>query len=142
MFHWHHITNKYTADCETIMKNDNILRLYSLVREDLGMTEGKKVAQAGHAYLGAFINADPSIQKAYHSEFPAHPGTKVCLAAKNLHHLLRAKEEAEAAGIPTYLVTDSGCKNFFNGEPTVTALGLGPASKDQIKHITKRFQLI
>jgi peptidyl-tRNA hydrolase len=106
------------------------------------MDTGKIASQTGHAYLGAFINANPDLQKAYHSEFPTHPGTKICLGAKNLHVLLRAKEEAEAAGIPTYLVTDSGCKNFFNGEPTITALGLGPASKDQIKHITKRYQLV
>ena len=112
------------------------------MRLDLGMDTGKIASQAGHAYLGSFINAEPSLQKEYHSEFPTHPGTKVCLGAKNLHALLRAKDEAEAAGIPTYLVTDSGCKNFFDGEPTVTALGLGPASKDQIKHITKRYQLI
>ena len=109
---------------------------------DLGMNTGKIASQAGHAYLGAFIAADPSLQKEYHSEFPAHPGTKVCLAAKNLHSLLRAKEEAEAAGIPAFLVTDSGCENFFDGKPTITALGLGPASKDQIKQITKRFQLV
>lgn len=124
------------------MKNDNILRLYALVRTDLGMVEGKKISQAGHAYLGAFINANAELQSAYHAEYPTHPGTKVCLEAKNLHHLLRAKEEAEAAGIPTYLVTDSGCENFFGGEPTITALGLGPACKDQIKQITKRYQLM
>ena len=106
------------------------------------MDAGKTASQAGHAYLGAFINADPSLQKEYHTEYPEHPGTKVCLACKNLHHLLRAKEEAEAAGIPVYLVTDSGCANFFNGEPTITALGIGPATKAQIKHITKRFQLM
>lgn len=106
------------------------------------MDSGKIASQAGHAYLGAFINANNKLQEAYHSEFPQSPGTKVCLTAKNLDHLLRAKEEAEAAGIPTYLVTDSGCENFFNGEPTITALGLGPACKDQIKHITKRFQLM
>ena len=106
------------------------------------MGQGKTASQAGHAYLGAFLNANSDLQKEYHSEFPQHPGTKICLAAKNLHHLLRAKEEAEAAGIPAYLVTDSGCENFFGGEPTVTALGLGPASKNQIKNITKRFQLV
>ncbi len=105
------------------------------------MDAGKTASQTGHAYLGAFLNATPELQSEYHSEFPKHPGTKVCLAAKNLCHILRAKEEAEAAGIPTYLVTDTGCKNFFNGEPTITALGLGPASKNQIKQITKRFQL-
>lgn len=106
------------------------------------MDSGKIASQAGHAYLGAFVQADPSTQAKYHVDFPASPGTKVCLAAKNLNQLLRAKEEAEAAGIPAYLVTDSGCANFFNGEPTVTALGLGPATKEQIKHITRRFQLM
>jgi len=106
------------------------------------MSDGKKISQAGHAYIGAFINANAELQSAYHSEFPEHPGTKVCLAAKNLHSLLRAKEQAEEAGIPTYLVTDTGCANFFNGEPTITALGLGPATKAQIKHITKKFELL
>lgn len=106
------------------------------------MDTGKIASQAGHAYLGAFIAAEPNLQKEYHSEFPAHPGTKVCLSAKNLNALMRAKAEAEAVGIPTYLVTDSGCKNFFDGQPTITALGLGPACKDQIRHITKRFQLV
>jgi peptidyl-tRNA hydrolase len=106
------------------------------------MDAGKSASQAGHAYLGAFINASKDLQSEYHSEFPASPGTKVCLAAKNLDQLLRAKAECEAAGIPVYLVTDSGCANFFNGEPTVTALGIGPATKAEVKHITKRFQLM
>ena len=122
--------------------SDPTLRLYAIVRMDLGMDTGKIASQAGHAYLGAFLNANSDLQKEYHAEYPTHPGTKVCLEAKNLHHLLRAKGEAEAAGIPTYLVTDSGCPNFFGGEPTITALGLGPACKDQIKQITKRFQLM
>ena len=112
------------------------------MRTDLGMDTGKTASQAGHAYLGAFVNANPDLQKEYHSELPESPGTKVCLACKNLPHLLRAEEEAKAAGIPVFRVVDSGCANFFNGEPTVTALGIGPATKDQIKHITRRFQLM
>ena len=112
------------------------------MRTDLGMDSGKIASQAGHAYLGAFINANSDLQKEYHAEFPQSPGTKVCLTAKNLNYLLRAKEEAEAAGIPAYLVTDSGCANFFNGEPTVTALGLGPSTKNEIGKITKKFQLL
>ena len=106
------------------------------------MDTGKIASQAGHAYLGAFINAESSLQKEYHSEYPTHPGTKVCLGAKHLHQLLRAKEQADAAGISSYLVTDSGCENFFDGKPIITALGLGPASRDSIKHITKRFNLV
>jgi len=106
------------------------------------MDSGKIASQSGHAYLGAFLQANSDIQSEYHSEFPEHPGTKVCLACKNLSQLLRAENEAKTAGIPFFRVTDSGCANFFNGEPTITALGLGPATKDQIKHITRRFQLL
>jgi PTH2 family peptidyl-tRNA hydrolase len=106
------------------------------------MDVGKSASQAGHAYLGAFINSDPSIQAEYHSDFPQSPGTKVCLRAKNLDHILRAETEAKTAGLSTFLVTDSGCPNFFNGEPIVTALGIGPATKEQTKQITKRFQLL
>lgn len=106
------------------------------------MNPGKTASQAGHAYLGSFINSKSEIQKLYHNEFPTSPGTKVCLSCKKLNHLLKAKSEAESAGIPFYLVVDSGCENFYNGEPTITALGLGPATKDQIQHITKKFNLL
>ena len=112
------------------------------MRTDLGMSAGKIASQAGHAYLGAFLHCqelNPVILAEYLQSFP---GTKVCLKAKNLDALLRAEAEAQSAGIPCALITDSGCSNFFNGQPIVTALGLGPAKETQIKHITKRFELL
>jgi len=106
------------------------------------MESGKIASQAGHGYLGSFLQASPEIQKEYHCDFPQSPGTKVCLKVKNLDQLLRAEYECKEAGIPYFRVTDSGCSNFFNGEPTITALGIGPATKEQVRHITKRFQLL
>jgi peptidyl-tRNA hydrolase len=106
------------------------------------MGTGKIASQTGHAYLGAFVNSSPEIQKAYHSEFPEHPGTKVCLQIPNLDQLLIAEQKAKEAGLSFFRVVDSGCENFFNGEPTITALGIGPATKAQIKHITKKFKLL
>lgn len=107
------------------------------------MGTGKMCSQVGHAYLGAFLqNKDPQIISKYHSEFPESPGTKICLEVKNLDQLLKAEQLAKEAGLSFYRVTDSGCTNFFGGEPTITALGIGPATKSQIKHITKRFQLM
>lgn len=106
------------------------------------MTPGKIASQAGHAYLGAFLRcqeSNPSLLAEYLKSFP---GTKVCLKAQNLNALLRAQAEAEYAGIPYSLITDSGCSNFFNGLPIITAIGLGPANESQIKHITRRFQLL
>jgi len=105
------------------------------------MTPGKAASQAGHAYIGAFLKSNPELQAEYHKEFPEHPGTKICLESDNLGQLLLAENAAKEAGIPFFRVIDSGCENFYGGQPIITALGLGPATKAQIKHITKRFQL-
>ena len=119
-----------------------MLRLYAVVRTDLDMSPGKMASQAGHAYLGAFLQcqeSNPQLLAEYLQDFP---GTKVCLKSRNLDGLLRAQAEAESAGIPCSLITDSGCPDFFDGKPVVTALGLGPAKEAQIKPITRRFLLL
>jgi peptidyl-tRNA hydrolase len=106
------------------------------------MSSGKIASQAGHAYLGAFLNCqdlNPQLLAEYIKDFP---GTKVCLQSKTLDSLLRAQAEAETLGIPYSLITDSGCPDFFAGEPIITALGLGPAKSAHIKYITRRFQLL
>ena len=64
------------------------------------------------------------------------------LKAPSLYAIERAKEALQQMGIPHFLVVDSGCPNFFNGEPVVTALGFGPARKHQLPKITKRFNLL
>ena len=108
------------------------------------MTPGKTASQAGHAYLGAYLQAlqqNPQLAAEYCSEHPESPGTKVCLEG-NINRIMQAKAEAERLGIPHFLVVDSGCANFFDGKPTITALGLGPAKKHEIQTITRRFQLV
>ena len=113
------------------------------MRADLGMSPGKIASQAGHAFLGAFLLCrDVRILGDYHKEFPQSPGTKVCLAVRNLAELLRVEEAALLACISTFRVVDSGCENFFGGRPTITALGLGPATKTQIHRIIKKLQLL
>jgi peptidyl-tRNA hydrolase len=105
------------------------------------MSPGKITSQAGHAYLGAFLEAQvkrPFIAEQYAAE---SPGTKVCLRASG-QQLFRAKQLLEEAGLPCYLVIDSGCANFFNGEPTPTALGFGPATEDELPKYIQRLQLL
>lgn len=110
---------------------------------DLGMSPGKIASQSGHAFLGSYLQCrDPKILQEYHKEFPASPGTKVCLKVKNLEQLLLAELKAKELGIPYFRVIDSGCANFFNGEPTITALGLGPATREQMDKITRKFKLL
>lgn len=103
------------------------------------MTTGKTVSQAGHAYLGSYLQSSSELQKAYHSD---GIGTKICLKSKNLIELFKAESDAKEAGIPCFKVIDSGCENFYEGKPIITALGLGPATKKQIEQITNKFKLL
>lgn len=105
------------------------------------MSAGKLASQAGHAYLGAFLQTlelDPPAAKLYAAE---QPGTKVCLQA-SLKDLMKAELRCREAGVPCFLVVDQGCPDFFGGEPTVTALGFGPARQDQVAQITKPLRLL
>lgn len=102
------------------------------------MGTGKVASQAGHAYLGAFLKAPKEIQEAYHID---GIGTKVCLACPTLSHLQTAYETAVSLGLPASYIVDSGCENFFNGDPTPTAVGIGPITRAQSKFL-KKFQLV
>lgn len=105
------------------------------------MPAGKLAAQAGHAFLDSFLKSSTDIQREYLA--PSH-GTKVTLAAKTLEHLLRARDECARIGLPHALITDSGhvLPPHFDGNPIITALGIGPARRGDVHAITQRFQLI
>jgi len=81
------------------------------------------------------------VQQEYHAD---GVGTKVVLKAKNIAQLLKAYDKAQAAGVPCALIEDQGhvMPPHFNGDPIITALGIGPATRDAVSHITKRFNLI
>jgi len=107
------------------------------------MPPGKLASQAGHAFLGAFLQClDHERLRQYHADFPASPGTKICLAARNLDQLLRAEQAARSASLGVFRVVDSGCQNFFCGRPVITALGFGPATRNEVAHITRKLQLL
>lgn len=105
------------------------------------MSGGKLAAQCGHAYLSSFLASQqihPDLASAYAAD---GLGTKVCLSAPTLEQLLWAYSAAQHLGLPCALITDHGHKAFFNGKPTVTALGIGPVTEQQAKSITRKFKL-
>ena len=108
------------------------------------MPPGKLAAQAGHAYLEAFLAAlaaDPERAAAYASD---PPGTKVCLAAPSEAALLAVARRAEAAGLPVVLITDHGhvLPPHFAGGPVRTAVGIGPARRSEVRHVTGTLALV
>jgi PTH2 family peptidyl-tRNA hydrolase len=102
------------------------------------MPAGKMAAQAGHAFLESYLASRrigrPSRALLYSRN---SPGTKVVLEA-NLPKLLRIYEQAKAAGLPCALIEDSGhiLPPDFNGEPIITALGIGPATTEEVHAVT------
>jgi peptidyl-tRNA hydrolase len=106
------------------------------------MGPGKIASQAGHAYVESILQAqaqDPNRFNAYRAD---GLGTKVCLAIPTLEELLEVQRRCQEKGIPCALITDSGCPNFFEGKPTITALGVGPAQRHEVKKILGHFKLL
>lgn len=109
-------------------------RLYAVVRDDVGMKAGKCASQAGHAFLDAFLLArqcDPGRCDAYRLH---RHGTKVVLNA-SYERLLYLYRKARQLGLPVAPVIDEGCPNFFDGEPVLTALGLGPLTRREASQL-------
>jgi PTH2 family peptidyl-tRNA hydrolase len=119
------------------------LCIVAIYRADLEMDDEKLAAQTGHAYVDALDEGRllrPELAAQYKGT--GH-GTKLCMYAKNERQLERAYFDALAAGLPAVLVIDR-CHILpphFDGNPVVTAVGIGPVYKDEVKSITKRYSM-
>ena len=107
-----------------------------IIRNDVKMSCGKRCAQAAHASIGAYNNADKALQKAWFSEGQK----KVVLKANDERTLYELKVIAERAGISSSLIQDAGLTEIPPG--TVTALGLGPARTEDLDKITGNLTLL
>ena len=115
-------------------------RLYAIIRRDLDMTPGKISAQSGHAYLDSYLMASEMRPETI-PQYKTNHGIKICLECKNLSQMERAYERLYELQMPAVLITDLGY-TVFEGQPTITALGIGPCKKDEIWEVIKRFRLM
>jgi PTH2 family peptidyl-tRNA hydrolase len=125
-------------DTETIPKPESYFRYKQclVIRNDIKMSCGKRCAQAAHASIGAYNNADKSLQKAWLSEGQK----KVVLKANDERTLYELKVIAEGVGISSSLIQDAGMTEIPPG--TITALGLGPAKSEDLDKITGTLSLL
>jgi PTH2 family peptidyl-tRNA hydrolase len=109
---------------------------------------GKYIAQGAHASMGALFSAgsivgdnlvipltDPFVK-----EWVVGMFKKIACYVETDDELLKIYEEAKAAGLPCSLIKDSGLTEF-NGVPTLTAVGVGPGSDEEINKITGHLPL-
>jgi peptidyl-tRNA hydrolase len=101
------------------------------------MSVGKCSSQSGHAFLSAFLQADATRQRNYLAD---GIGTKVCLGVPTLEKLQAIHARACARGLPCALIEDTGRNTCFHGVPTITAVGVGPITRDEFPEL-RRLQL-
>lgn len=119
---------------------DGELRMVAVFRADLPLPEGKLAAQAGHAFVGALLEAldrDVEMATAY---IESVAQVKIVLVAAGVDDLRRVQEKADNRGVITYLVTDAA--RTVLPEPTVTVLGIGPMNKTDSNAITRGLALL
>lgn len=109
------------------------------------MSSGKLAAQAGHAFSDALVNSMESHPEYYQRyRDGVNGGSKVALYCKNEGQLIRAYNEARAAGLPCSIIVDQNhvMPPHFDGSPVITAMAIGPCTKEECRQITKRFNCV
>lgn len=112
-----------------------------MVRNDIGLGPGKAAAQAGHAFLDAFLLSQQSDLSRCDAYRLHRHGTKVVLAA-DADRILHAFQRARYLGLPAVLVIDEGCPDFFGGKPTLTGLGAGPLTRTEAAKLFRNIPLL
>jgi PTH2 family peptidyl-tRNA hydrolase len=107
-----------------------------VVREDLGMPEGKLAAQVAHASVECVLKSDQKLVQAWKKEGM----TKIVLGVKDKQHLMLKMNLAKTKKVVCALIEDAG-RTFFK-EPTVTCLGIGPDTDEKIDEVTSNLKVL
>ncbi len=110
-----------------------------LIRNDIEMSKGKTAAQAAHASLMSFFNAEKKDKKIA-DEWLKTGEKKIVLKVQDDKVLKKLFEAFKYKEIPCALVSDAGLTQLPPG--TVTALGVGPWKSKDIDEFTSSFKLL
>lgn len=130
------ISNSNTGSSNTPLLEDHYTKQVIIIRKDLKMRRGKEIAQGAHAAIGAYLLTSPEAILAW----VRHGTTKICVTVESEEELEQTIAKAREAGLPCYLVTDSG-RTEFKGQPTKTAGAIGPATVAELRPITGHLKL-
>lgn len=123
-------TRKYTGGEEA--------KMVILVRQDLNMGKGKAAAQACHAVLAAYKDAqkrDPSVLEAWENSGQA----KVTLKVESEEEMMTLVKKAREYGVTAQYIRDAGRTQLAPNTTTVAAIG--PAPKTLLDLVTGHLKL-
>ena len=122
-----------------------------ILRTDLNMRKGKMCAQAAHASMKVLVDQAsntglmsgdltiwlwPAAEEWLQGIF-----TKICVGCDSEQALLDLYKQALDAKLHCALIQDSGLTEF-HGQPTYTALAIGPEQAELINPITGQLKLL
>lgn len=132
------------------MDADKFAKQVIVIRRDLGMRRGKEIAQGGHASMSWLMDrmvpfrdhTDVFTVRLSAAELAWARGlfTKIVCRVNSEAELTAVGDKAQAAGLTVYGITDAG-KTEFHGEPTLTAIAIGPHWSDEIDPVTRDLRL-
>ena len=119
-----------------------------VIRKDLKMRRGKEIAQGAHAAMAWLtdkvrltFNTGANFEMTeWEQIWLAGPFTKVVVQVNSEIHIRQLYQRARELGIPAYLITDAGLTEF-QGQPTITALSVGPDDAGLIDEVTGELEL-
>jgi PTH2 family peptidyl-tRNA hydrolase len=129
-----------------------------IIRKDLGMNKGKLAAQAAHASMGALLSAFTDMTddfhasdgddfiRLYHSdnevlnEWLDGSFAKIALAVNSEDELKACLELAKEHNLLYSYIVDNGT-TVFNGVPTPTCVGIGPAKSEVLDVLFNHLKL-
>ncbi|MCL4391572.1 MAG: peptidyl-tRNA hydrolase Pth2 [Candidatus Parvarchaeota archaeon] len=120
-------------------KSKKEIKQVIILRKDLGMGNGKMIAQGSHASLMSFLRAKklyPEIAETWIREGE----TKIVLKTNKPEEFNEIKKKLERSGMPFETVKDAGQTQVPPGSET--AIGIGPYYSDEIDKITAKLKLL
>lgn len=99
---------------------------------------GKMSAYPGVRYTGNFEGLGFTTEE---RSWLTGKFTKIVLGVETEEELIELHQKALDAGLTSHIVTDSGLTEF-DGEPTNTAIAIGPHSGHKIDELTKGLSLL
>ena len=110
-----------------------------ILRQDLNMSTGKKVAQGCHAAVLAVEQARKLCPDALHA-WAMSGMKKVALKVQSEEELRKLYHQALSMKFPCAIIQDAGLTELEPG--TTTAIAIGPGITEQIDRITGALKLL
>jgi PTH2 family peptidyl-tRNA hydrolase len=110
-----------------------------IIRKDLKMGTGKIAAQACHASLMSYMEAEKKYKDIVES-WLSEGGTKVVVKVNTPEEFDDMKKKLRASGLPFKVVKDAGQTQVLPG--TETAIGIGPYYTSDIDKVTSKLSLL